>query len=187
MNTSSDSTSSPPVLDNDGVAGKLWNPYVGGVALGLVLLASFLVLGHGIGASGAASRLGATALQAVAPDHMAESAYFSRYTDGGALPLDNWLVYGAIGIFLGGAVASMTGGRQKPAIVRGPRISVRARLALALTGGIIMGFAARLARGCTSGQALSGGALLSVGSWIFMLSVFAGGYALALVVRRQWQ
>jgi uncharacterized membrane protein YedE/YeeE len=174
-------------LDNDGVAGKLWNPYLGGVALGLVLLASFLVLGHGIGASGAASRLGATALNAVAPEHVANSAYFSKYTEGGASPLNNWLVFGVIGVFLGGAVASMTGGRQKPGVVRGPRISVGMRLTLALTGGIIMGFAARLARGCTSGQALSGGALFSVGSWIFMLCVFGGGYALALVVRRQWQ
>jgi hypothetical protein len=49
-----------------------------------------------------------------------------------------------------------------------------------------MGFAARMALGCTSGQALSGGALMSAGSWIFMLSVFAGGYGLARAVRRQW-
>lgn len=186
MNAPNETASAPPALDNDGVAGKLWNPYLGGFALGLVLLASFLVLGHGIGASGAASRLGATALNAVAPEHVAESTYFSKYVDGGASPLSNWLVFGVVGIFLGGAVASMTGGRQQAGVVRGPRMSVLPRLAMALSGGVIMGFAARLARGCTSGQALSGGALFSVGSWIFMLSVFAGGYALALVVRRQW-
>jgi hypothetical protein len=50
-----------------------------------------------------------------------------------------------------------------------------------------MGFGAKLARGCTSGQALTGGALLNVGSWAFMLAVFAGGYAMAYVMRRQWQ
>ncbi len=187
MNAPDKQVFTPPGSDNDGVEGKLWNPYLGGVALGLVLLASFLVLGHGIGASGAASRLGVTALAAVAPEHVAETPYFAKYSEGGASPLSNWLVFGVVGVFLGGAVASMTGGRQKSGVVRGPRISVGARLALALTGGVIMGFAARMARGCTSGQALSGGALLSVGSWVFMLSVFAGGYALALVVRRQWQ
>ena len=48
------------------------------------------------------------------------------------------------------------------------------------------GFAAALARGCTSGQALSGGATLATGSWLFMLMVFAGGYAVAYFVRRQW-
>ena len=56
----------------------------------------------------------------------------------------------------------------------------------ALAGGVIMGIAAGLARGCTSGQALSGGALLATGSWVFMLMVFAGGYATAWFVRRQW-
>jgi hypothetical protein len=71
-------------------------------------------------------------------------------------------------------------------VVRGPRIGIYPRLALALAGGVLMGIAARITRGCTSGQALSGGALLSAGSWIFMLSVFAGGYALAYFVRRQW-
>ena len=46
---------------------------------------------------------------------------------------------------------------------------------------------AKLARGCTSGQALSGGALLSVGSWIFIASCFAAGYALAPIARRLWR
>jgi len=50
-----------------------------------------------------------------------------------------------------------------------------------------VGFAARLARGCTSGQALTGGAVLSLGSWVFMLAVFVGAYALAPVMRREWR
>ena len=45
---------------------------------------------------------------------------------------------------------------------------------------------AQIARGCTSGQALTGGAQLALGSWVFMFSVFAGAYALAYFVRRQW-
>lgn len=49
-----------------------------------------------------------------------------------------------------------------------------------------MGFGAKLARGCTSGQALSGGAILNLGSWAFMMMVFAGGYAAAYFLRRQW-
>ncbi len=49
-----------------------------------------------------------------------------------------------------------------------------------------MGFGARLARGCTSGQALSGGAVLSVGSWAFIFAVFAGAYAVAYFVRGLW-
>ena len=50
----------------------------------------------------------------------------------------------------------------------------------------VMGFAAALARGCTSGQALSGGATLAAGSWVYMMMVFAGGYATAYFARRLW-
>ena len=48
------------------------------------------------------------------------------------------------------------------------------------------GLGAVLARGCTSGQALTGGALLSVGSWIFVLGAFAAAYTVAPLVRRVW-
>jgi hypothetical protein len=51
---------------------------------------------------------------------------------------------------------------------------------------MLMGYGARFARGCTSGQALSGGAVLSVGSWAFMFAVFGGAYALAYFFRRAW-
>jgi uncharacterized membrane protein YedE/YeeE len=50
-----------------------------------------------------------------------------------------------------------------------------------------MGIGAVLARGCTSGQALTGGALLSVGSWTFMLAAFAAGYAVAPALKRAWR
>jgi uncharacterized membrane protein YedE/YeeE len=70
---------------------------------------------------------------------------------------------------------------------RGPQIDDRTRWALALVGGAMMGFGAGLARGCTSGQALSGGAVLSAGSWAFMMMVFAGGYLLAYPLRRLWR
>jgi uncharacterized membrane protein YedE/YeeE len=63
---------------------------------------------------------------------------------------------------------------------------VRTRWIGAFAGGALMGFGARMARGCTSGQALSGGATLSAGSWIFMIAVFAGAYMLAYFVRRLW-
>jgi len=163
-----------------------WNPYTAGVLLGLVLLSAFVVLGHGIGASGAATRLGVAALDAVAPAHTASGAYFSTYVTGGHAPLVDWIVVEIVGVFLGGVVGSALGGRRGPLVTRGPRVSATRRLAFALAGGIMMGFAARIARGCTSGQALTGGALLSAGSWIFMMCVFAGGYALARLMRRQW-
>lgn len=166
---------------------RFWNPYLAGVALGLVLLASFLLAGKGLGASGAVARTVATLVEAVAPAHAAAHPLLGEYVAGETHPMASWLVFMVLGVVLGGASSSFFAGRQKLQVIRGPRISIPWRLTLALSGGMIMGFAARLARGCTSGQALSGGALMSVGSWIFMLAVFAGGYAMALAVRRQWR
>ena len=71
-------------------------------------------------------------------------------------------------------------------VERGANASVSLRLFYALTGGVIVGFASRLAQGCTSGQALSGGALLLTGSLVFLVCLFASGYATAWFVRRQW-
>ena len=50
-----------------------------------------------------------------------------------------------------------------------------------------MGAGAVFARGCTSGQALSGGAVLSVGSWIFIAGAFGAAYVTAPLVRRFWR
>jgi uncharacterized protein len=167
--------------------GKFWNPYLAGIALGLVLLSAFAITGKGLGASGACFRLGVAAVQAVAPAHVAHAPGLKGVVQHGS-PLDDWLVFEIVGVILGGLVAARTSGRLSPEVLRGPRITAAPRIALALLGGLIMGFAAKLARGCTSGQALSGGALLSAGSWVFMLSVFGGGgYSLAYFVRRAWR
>ena len=163
-----------------------WNPYWAGVALGVVLLASFLIMGNGLGASGTANRMGIAVVNAVAPAHVDANAYMSQVKDGGRNILDSWLTFELIGVLLGGVVAAYTGRRMGRKIFKGPNISAGGRLALAFSGGMLMGMAARLARGCTSGQALSGGALLSVGSFVFMFAVFGGAYALAYFLRKEW-
>jgi hypothetical protein len=165
---------------------KFWNPYLAGVALGLVLLASFLVMGNGLGASGASLRLGVAAVGAVAPGAVAASPGLAKAWSHGH-PFDFWLSFEVLGVVLGGFVGAYTSGRLKKEVLRAPGFPVAQRLFFALLGGVIMGAAARVARGCTSGQALSGGAMLSVGSWAFMFSVFGGGYALAWFVRREWR
>ncbi len=165
---------------------KFWNPYLAGVALGLVLLTAYVVMGKGLGASGASYRIGVAAVEAVAPAHGARAPALRAVAEHGS-PLDDWLVFEVLGVALGGLVGAYTSGRLSREVLRGPRISAPGRLALALGGGVLMGVAARFARGCTSGQALSGGALLSVGSWAFMMMVFAGGYAVAALVRREWR
>ncbi|UCD38206.1 MAG: YeeE/YedE family protein [Fidelibacterota bacterium] len=163
------------------------NPYLAGIGLGLTLLAAFLLMGRGLGASGAFTSLVSAGVDAVAPDHAATNGMYSVYLDNdGRNPLSDWLVFEIIGVFLGAFISAYLAGRIKGGIVKGSRISSRGRLLMAFLGGAMMGFAAKLARGCTSGLALSGGAVMGVGAWIFMLSIFIGGYAAAYFVRRQW-
>ncbi len=161
------------------------NPYLIGIALGLVLVASYVFAGHGLGASGGAFRFAAAFVAALAPTHAATNPIFSP-TLAGSGPLDNSYVFMVVGVFLGGLVSSYAAGRFKVQVMRGPRISPSGRLFFAVLGGVLMGYAARLTRGCASGQGLTGGALMSVGAWIFMLAFFAGGYAVAYFIRREW-
>jgi uncharacterized protein len=164
------------------------NPYTAGIGLGLVLLAAFVIMGRGLGASGAFSSLVAAATHTVAPQHTAANEFYAEYLgDGTKNPLMDWLVFEVIGVFAGGLISGALAGRIAKTIERGPSITIRWRLIFAFIGGTLMGIGAKLARGCTSGQALTGGALLGVGSWAFMMCVFAGAYATAWFIRRQWK
>ena len=88
---------------------------------------------------------------------------------------------------MGGLVSALFARRLEFAIERGGRVTPRARLAFAVAGGLLVGFASRMAAGCTSGQALTGSALLLGGSWVFLVAVFAGGFLVAPLVRKEWQ
>jgi uncharacterized membrane protein YedE/YeeE len=164
------------------------NPYLAGIGLGLVLLAAFVTMGRGLGASGAFSAAVAWAANAVAPGYVARNEYLSPYIgDGSTHPLKAWLVFEVMGVFAGALLSGLLAGRARRVIEKGPRVSNRTRLLLAFAGGVLMAIGADLARGCTSGQALTGGALLNAGSWAFMMSVFAGAYAVAWLFRREWR
>lgn len=169
-------------------AAPYMNPYVAGIGLGLVLLAAFVVMGRGLGASGAVNAVVAWLVHAVAPAHAASREFLADYVgDGSVHPLKTWLVFEVIGVFAGALLSGLLARRAALTVERGPRSSIALRLVLAFAGGAAMAFGAALARGCTSGQALTGGALLNAGSWAFMLSVFAGAYAVAPLLRKQWR
>lgn len=160
------------------------NPYLAGVLLGLTLLFAFLTLGTGLGASGAESRLAAWIMLRVAPAWTQASEYFGAY---GPNPLANSLVFMLAGVFLGGLVSALVAERVVFTVERGPSAPAGKRLVLALAGGLLSGWAARLAQGCTSGQALTGGAQFMAGSLVFMTCLFASGFALAWLCKGQWK
>ncbi|MEW5743309.1 MAG: YeeE/YedE thiosulfate transporter family protein, partial [Myxococcota bacterium] len=174
-----------------------WNSYAAGVVLGLVLLAAFVITGRGLGASGAVTRLAAHTLQkteavvkggtAAERDTLARhNPYTAQYINDEGDSLDDFLLYMFVGIIVGGFISGVLAHRAALSTSMGPHTNIRRRLLLAAVGGFVSAFGARLARGCTSGQALTGGATLALGSWAFMLAVFAGGYALAWFVRKEW-
>lgn len=163
-----------------------WPPYVAGAGLGLTLFATFVVMGQGLGASGGFTRYLVSLIALVAPGYAASSPYWSNYYQPGQSPLLDFLVFELIGAAIGGFVSGWLSGRLRVAVDKGPRVSRRARYGAALAGGILTGIGARLARGCTSGLALSGGAVLSAGAFVFMMAVFAAGFAGAHFMRRYW-
>jgi uncharacterized membrane protein YedE/YeeE len=159
---------------------------VAGVGLGLVLLAAFVIMGRGLGASGAFASGAAGISAAVAPARAAANPFFARYLSGDG-PWREWRLFEMAGVILGGFLSALAARRLRFAIERGPRIGLGSRLGNAFAGGAVMGIGAVLARGCTSGLALTGGALLSAGSWLFMIAAFAGGYLFAPLMKRAWR
>ena len=166
---------------------KYADPYLSGIALGLVLLAAFVCAGRGLGASGAFAATATGAVATVAPSYAAQNPYFGRYLARPGGPWREWLLLEIAGVVIGGFVSAALAGRVRRGVERGAGVSPATRLAIAFTGGAMMGLGAVLARGCTSGQALTGGAVLSVGSWAFMMATFAAGYAVAPALKWAWR
>ena len=101
---------------------KYWNPYLAGIALGLVLACAYLFVGKGLGASGPALRIDTAVLDVVAPSHVAHIPGLAKLTADGH-PLDFYLLFVMLGTFLGGFVAAYTSGRLKRDVVRGATAS----------------------------------------------------------------
>ncbi len=162
------------------------HPYFGGAVLGLVLFLAIFFTGNGLGASGAVSRIDAFLVDAVAPQHVDQTSYLLKMAGGDKNPLDDWIIPVFFGSILGGFTSGVINGRFKFETNKGPQISNRMRWSMAFLGGVIFVYGARMARGCTSGQALTGGATLSAGSWALMFAIFAGAYMMAYFVRKLW-
>lgn len=162
------------------------NPYLAGCLLGLVLLSSIYLSGRGLGASGGLKYCVVSVVGTVSPASAASSPYFSGYFKDGKNPLDNWLVYEILGILIGGFISGAWAGRLRFRIEHPVRVSASRRLLFAFLGGTFFVFGAQLARGCTSGAALSGMAVLSVAGFVTMMAIFGSGYMFAWFFRKNW-
>ena len=162
------------------------NPYLGGVLLGTVLLLSFYLSGRGLGASGAVKNSVAATVNVIAPKHVENSTYYSQFAGGDKKPMNNWLVYEVLGALVGAFISGLVFNRLKLKVEHSPKITSRRRLIFALSGGLIFGFGSQLAKGCTSGAALSGMAVLSLGGYITMIAIFGTAFGAAWIFRKNW-
>jgi|ERR1019366_4280937 uncharacterized membrane protein YedE/YeeE len=163
-----------------------WTPLFAGIALGLVLLLTFLLTGHGLGASGFFTRFTAWLGGEIARPLTEANAYLGPFLKGAGNPLANWISWEMVGVMLGALAAALSSGRFRIKLDGAKNLGPGGRIALAVGGGILTGFGARLARGCTSGIGLSGGAPLAVAAFLFLIGFFVSGIAISYVVRRAW-
>jgi hypothetical protein len=168
-------------------AKKYMNPYLAGFLLGLLLLATIYITGRGLGASGAVKSGVVAAVESLAPAYTSESEFYKEYlNEHENNPLKNWLVFEVIGVLIGAFLSGLISNRLEFKLEHSVKIKANTRIAAALFGGLLFGFGAQLGRGCTSGAALSGMAVLSTGGILTMMAIFGGAYMFAFFFRKLW-
>ena len=161
---------------------KYMNPYIAGVLLGLVVLAANFISGRSVGASGAIKSAIVAGVETVAPSHAENATFYKEFNQGHkGNPLNSWLVYQMLGV-----VSGVISKRLTWKVEHNPKIQSRTRLIFALVGGVLFGLGSQFGRGCTSGSALSGMAVLSLGGFISMMAIFGTAFALAFFFRKLW-
>ena len=159
-----------------------WPPLVAGVALGLVLLLTFVLTGHGLGATGATTRMTAWLGWTVVPAATQANSYLGPIVESGN-PLSSWITWQVIGVAIGALVAAFMGGRFRVQLDGARSVGTPRRLLAALGGGLVSGFGARVAAGCTSGLGLSGAATLGIAAFVFLGLFFATGLRASRLVK----
>jgi len=162
-----------------------WSPYIVGVLLAALSVASFFFFGNMLGSSTTFVRLAGTLLSVFTPGYVHNNHYYASYG-----PLLSWQTALILGVFIGsylaGAFHRKSPDQTVPTVWKknfGPNKKVR--YFGAFCGGVIILLGARIAGGCTSGHAISGGMQLAVSGWVFMISLFAVGVPTALLLYRK--
>jgi ABC-type Fe3+-siderophore transport system permease subunit len=104
------------------VAQPYANPYLAGIGLGLVLLAAFVLVGRGLGASGAFNSTIAWLVSLVVFGYARANEFLAGYFEGGTHPLKAWLVFEVVGVFVGALLSGLLAGRVARTVEKGPRV-----------------------------------------------------------------
>lgn len=167
-----------------------WSPYLVGAGIGILSWITFALMGTALGTSTSFVRVAGAIEGTFARDHVEGNEYFARTivsTEDVARPIVDWQVALVVMLFVGALTASKLSGSTFTEHV--PKLwqwrfgaSRPLRYAAAFIGGVILLFGARMAGGCTSGHAISGGLQFAVSSWLFIAAMFASGIAMAFLM-----
>jgi len=172
----------PPTPSNNPFTMTRWSPYIVGVGIGVLCCLAFLLSDKTIGCSTAFARSAGMLERLFRGKRVNERPYYQQFKS-----VVDWEWMLVLGLLLGAAASSLLSGSFHFHWVP-PLWAARAgadpvvRWAVALFGGICLGFGARWAGGCTSGHGISGTLQLAVSSWLAVAGFFVGGIAAAVLL-----
>lgn len=160
-----------------------WSPYAVGIGIGILSWLSFLISGKPIATSTSFAKAGGMIEEMVVGEKASQRPYFEKIK----LQIDwQWML--VIGVVIGSFISAMLSGDFQVGVWV-PSLwssafgdSALLRVLVAVLGGIILGFGARFAGGCTSGHGISGTLQLAVSSWISVIFFFIGGIFAAHII-----
>ena len=163
-----------------------WSPYTAGFVIALLAISSLFLFHKTIGVSTTFVKLAALFWLVINPEHLQENPYYLESLQNKAWI--DWQVMLVFGIFLGAYLSAKLSHKNTPSkqpSTNQEDLNASKRYGTAFIGGIILMFGARLAGGCTSGHAITGGFQLAVSGWLFMMAVFALGIPTALFIHNK--
>lgn len=159
-----------------------WSPYAAGAGIGILCCLTFLLSDKAIGVTTAFARTSGMVERLFRGQKALERPYFRKFP-----PQVDWEWMLLLGIVAGGFLSAKLSGtfhlRWLPGMWETAfGSSLGLRMFTALCGGVLMGFGARWAGGCTSGHGISGTLQLAVSSWIATVCFFVGGVVTAMMI-----
>jgi uncharacterized membrane protein YedE/YeeE len=160
-----------------------WSPYTVGIGIGILSWLSFLISGKPIATSTTFARIGGMIEEGITGGKASKRPYFKKIK----LQI-NWQLMLVVGVVIGSFLSAILSGDLQfdvwvPSLWASAfGDSAVLRVVVAMAGGIILGFGARFAGGCTSGHGISGTLQLGVSSWVSAIFFFVGGIITAHII-----
>jgi uncharacterized protein len=156
-----------------------WSPYAVGVGIGVLSWFTWLVSKKPIGCSTSFARSAGMIEKLFRGQKVEQNLYYQEVQ-----PVVDWQWMFVLGMIAGALISSLLSGDFGWQWIPGQwaaafGTNTLLRVVAALLGGVLLGFGARWAGGCTSGHGISGTMQLAVSSWISAISFFVGGIIMA--------